>query len=173
MILENLVKKLEALLYHLYKVEGVMLVVSFIIMVVLGSLQVILRNMFNSGIDWADSFVRALVLWVGFIGASLATRQSRHINIEIISQLFTGETISRIRIFLVNIFSLILSVILLVASVYYLFAEYDNHMNAFLFVPTWVVFLIVPISTTAMVLRLFINTTLPFIFSRMAKVGRQ
>lgn len=172
MILENLVKNLEALLYHLYKIEGVTLLISFMIMLLLGSLQVILRNVFNSGIDWADPFVRTLVLWVGFIGASLATRQSRHINIEVFSQLFTGEISSRIRVFLVNIFSLLLALFLLIASIFYLIAEYDNHMNAFLFIPTWVVFLIVPISTSAMVLRLFINTCLPFIFARMAKVGK-
>ena len=48
------------------------------VMILLAFLQIVLRNVFSSGISWGDPLVRYLVLWVGFIGASLATKESKH-----------------------------------------------------------------------------------------------
>ena len=56
-------------------------------MIGIAFLQVILRNFFNSGIDWADVTVRHLVLWVGLLGASVAARENRHLSIDIASRL--------------------------------------------------------------------------------------
>lgn len=39
--------------------------------------QVILRQFFGTGILWGDTFLRHLVLWVGFLGASLATADNK------------------------------------------------------------------------------------------------
>ena len=48
----------------------------------LGLLQVIWRNLFSSGWVWADEVLRHLVLWLGLWGASLATRDQRHLRID-------------------------------------------------------------------------------------------
>jgi len=56
-------------------------------MVLLSFLQVLMRNFFDTGILWGDIFLRHLVLWVGFIGASLATREEKHINIDLLTRL--------------------------------------------------------------------------------------
>lgn len=56
-------------------------------MVGVAVVQVILRNFFNSGIDWADVAVRHLVLWVGLLGASVAARKKRHLSIDIAARL--------------------------------------------------------------------------------------
>ena len=50
------------------------LVVSFLgFMIFIAFLQIVLRNDFSTGLDWGDSLLRNLVLWIGFIGATLAT----------------------------------------------------------------------------------------------------
>lgn len=49
--------------------------------------QVVLRNLFQTGIDWADVTVRHLVLWVGLLGASVAAKERRHLSIDIASRL--------------------------------------------------------------------------------------
>ena len=51
----------------------------------LGLLQVIERNVLASGIFWADELLQHLVLWLGFLGASLATREQRHLSIDVLS----------------------------------------------------------------------------------------
>lgn len=50
----------------------------------MAGLQIVLRNGFSSGIFWADELVRLLVLWLAVIGALAATRDRRHIAIELL-----------------------------------------------------------------------------------------
>ena len=51
----------------------------------LGLLQVIERNVLASGLFWADELMQHMVLWLGFLGASLATREHRHLSIDVLS----------------------------------------------------------------------------------------
>ncbi len=62
------------------------LVLLFSLMIVLSFSQVILRNVFSLGLVWADPLLRNSVLWLGFIGASLATQEDRHIKIDLIGR---------------------------------------------------------------------------------------
>ena len=77
----------------LYLFENSLLILILSVMVFMAFLQVVLRNLFHSGILWGDIFLRHLVLWVGFIGASLATRSERHINIDILTRLMSPKVI--------------------------------------------------------------------------------
>ena len=77
-------KVLRAFDRWLARTEGIALVLFLGAMVGVSFLQVILRNVFQSGIDGADVLLRHGVLWVALLGASLATRQARHIRIDII-----------------------------------------------------------------------------------------
>ena len=56
-------------------------------LVLLGCMQIVLRNFFHSGVLWADPLMRHLVLWLGCLGATLATTRVRHINIDVFSRL--------------------------------------------------------------------------------------
>ena len=67
------------------RLENILLVVFVLFMIGLSFTQVILRNFFSSGFNWADMCLRNIVLWVGFIGASLATRDNRHITIDAVT----------------------------------------------------------------------------------------
>jgi len=64
--------------------ENALLVVLFLTLLCLAAAQILLRNVFASGLFWADELVRLLVLWVAVVGAVAATRDSRHIAIELI-----------------------------------------------------------------------------------------
>ena len=55
-------------------------------LIILGGLQIILRNVFHSGLLWADPLMRHIVLWLGCLGAALATTSARHINIDVFSR---------------------------------------------------------------------------------------
>jgi TRAP-type C4-dicarboxylate transport system permease small subunit len=70
----------------LAKAETVVLVVFLGSMVLLAFLQVVLRNVFGTGMVWADTLVRHLLLWSGFFGGSIAAFEGRHISIDALTK---------------------------------------------------------------------------------------
>lgn len=79
-------RALQGLEQWISVLERSAVVVSFIGLLLLGLLQIILRNVFASGLFGADELLRHLVLWIGFWGASLATREQRHLRIDLLSR---------------------------------------------------------------------------------------
>ena len=71
-------------------VENALLVALLSAMIALAAYQVVARNFFDTGILWGDALVRVLVLWVTFIGATIASRQDEHIRIDLLTR-FIGE----------------------------------------------------------------------------------
>ncbi len=47
-------------------------------MVTMAFVQVLMRQLFSTSILWGDTFLRHLVLWVGFLGAGLAMADEKH-----------------------------------------------------------------------------------------------
>ncbi len=79
----KIIRKIEDILGL---VENSLLVLFLTITVVMAFLQVILREFWATGIIWADVFLRHLVLWIGFLGAALAAKETRHFSINIITK---------------------------------------------------------------------------------------
>src|SRR5919205_1078628 len=71
--------------HWLANLERALVVLLLIGLLGLGLLQVIERNVLASGIFWADELLQHLVMWLGFLGASLATREHRHLSIDVLS----------------------------------------------------------------------------------------
>ena len=79
-------KYLQKLNNFLAKIESIFLIVCLLTRIMFAFVQVLLRNIFSTAIFGGDTFLRHLVLWVGFLGATLATKQSKHINIDVLSR---------------------------------------------------------------------------------------
>ncbi len=79
--------KLEGLFSFLGWLEVGVLGLMLLTLIVLGGLQIVLRNVFHSGVLWADPLMQHIVLWIGCLGAALATCNVRHINIDVFSRL--------------------------------------------------------------------------------------
>jgi TRAP-type C4-dicarboxylate transport system permease small subunit len=76
-------KKTRTLLIRL---EEGLLVVLLSAMILLASWQILMRNLYDSGLFWADPALRMLVLWLALLGAIAATRDDRHIRIDLFSR---------------------------------------------------------------------------------------
>ena len=63
-----------------------MLVVFLAGLVLLASGQIVLRNVFSIGLVWADGLVRLGILWIALLGAVAASRDRRHIAIDVLSR---------------------------------------------------------------------------------------
>jgi TRAP-type C4-dicarboxylate transport system permease small subunit len=64
--------------------ETLFLTCLFLTLLALAVSQIVLRNVFSSGLSWADELVRLLVLWLAVLGAVAASRDRRHIAIEVV-----------------------------------------------------------------------------------------
>ena len=149
-------KYLEKLNSWIEKTETFVLVSVLLLMVLFAFLQVVLRNIFDEGILWGDILLRHLVLWVGFIGASLATRESKHINIDLFTRFLSekGQTIVRI---VTSLFSVFICWLLTDAS--WTFVQDEKMMGTEIFsdVPAWYFQIIIPIGFFFMSFRFLIQ----------------
>jgi TRAP-type C4-dicarboxylate transport system permease small subunit len=74
-----------------YRAEDTLLVMLLGAMICLASTQILLRNLFDSGFVWIDPVLRVLVLWLGLLGAMVATRSDKHISIDVLSRYIEGK----------------------------------------------------------------------------------
>ena len=140
--------------YNLYKFQKTFIVVIFLALLILSFAQVVLRLFFRSGIEGADSIIRYLVMWVGFLGASLATYKNRHINIDIVTQ-FIKNINKRVIGAIVNFAAFVICGFFLKSSIYYLI--YAASRDALMHIPKWVLELALPIAFFFMALRFLQN----------------
>ncbi|MFQ5583485.1 MAG: TRAP transporter small permease [Calditrichia bacterium] len=151
--------------------ENFIIIVLLSIMVILAFTQVILRNFFSTGILWADIFLRHLVLWVGFIGASLATREGKHINIDILTRLISKARLPYIRM-IIDVVSAIVCFILAKAGVVFLLDEIKYETILFLNVPAWIFQLIIPVGFALIAFRFILQAFQQLFVIRNTKPGR-
>jgi len=71
--------------------ESTALVLVLSSMIVLAVVQIVLRNFLHSGLPWGDEALRLMVLWVAMLGAVAASRDNRHIAIDVLSKLLPGR----------------------------------------------------------------------------------
>lgn len=129
-------------------------------MILLAFLQVILRNFFSVGFLWADPLLRHAVLWVGFLGASIATRHEKHINIDMVTRFASRRVTNAVRI-ATNLFACLATYLLASAGMVFLESEKLSGdvlvtigANA---LPAWWFELIIPAGFALMSLRFFVK----------------
>jgi TRAP-type C4-dicarboxylate transport system permease small subunit len=134
------------------RTEQTVLVISLSLMILIAFFQIVLRNLFETGLTWGDPLVRNLVLWVGFIGAALATKEGKHINIDVLSRWIPP----RGKIFveaLTDLFSSFICALLTFAALKFIRNEVQMGNIAFPGIPSWIPEIILPITFGLMALR--------------------
>ncbi|MBI4576228.1 MAG: TRAP transporter small permease subunit [Planctomycetes bacterium] len=64
-------------------------------LVLLSAAQVVARQLLP---DWLPLFLRHEVLWIGLVGASLATREGSHITVDVVAKLLRGPAARRLEV---------------------------------------------------------------------------
>jgi TRAP-type C4-dicarboxylate transport system permease small subunit len=136
----------------LSRVEQALIAVLLTVMILLAFAQIVLRNFFATGIDWGDALVRYLVVWVGFIGAAVATQEGKHITIDVLSRGLTGAGKSAIQA-ISHFVSAAVCGLLTWAGIRFILFEAQMGGVAFFKLPVWVPELIIPITFGLMTLR--------------------
>lgn len=138
------------------RIEQVFLGVLLATMIVIAFSQIVLRNVFSTGLAWGDGLVRNLVLWCGFIGAAIAAREGKHISVDVVSQWLSPKK-KAVAAVVTHAFSLVVCLLLLVAALKFLNNELQMGSILFLGIPAWVSEIIIPITFAVMAFRFLLH----------------
>jgi len=147
----SLLKRCQMILHW---VEDGILVGLLLLMIGLAVLQIVLRNVFASGIVWSDILVRILVLWVGLAGAMVASRQGNHINIDILNR-YLPERAKPVAGIVVQLFTALICTVAAYFSLLFVQMEFADGGTAFGAVPAWVCESIIPFAFAVIAVRYF------------------
>jgi len=143
---------LRRLQFIAHRVEDSVLIFALLSMLVMALTQIVMRNLFDSGFLWAESFLRILVLWVAMLGAMVASREQNHISIDLVSRLMREASFRWIR-GLAQLFAAGICLVTAYYSIEFITYEYEDGTIAFADVPVWVCQSILPIGFSIMGLR--------------------
>lgn len=131
--------------------------------ILLASSQIFLRNFFDSGIFWADSALRIMVLWIGMIGAMFASRNKKHIRIDVLSHYLPVNVKNNIwRV--TELLTAGVCGVVVFYSIDFIQYEYEDGQMAFANVPVWLCETIIPVAFSVMALRYFVYAFMPSYF---------
>jgi TRAP-type C4-dicarboxylate transport system permease small subunit len=128
-------------------------------LVFFGCLQIFLRNVFHSGIIWADPLMRHIVLWLGCLGGAMATARIRHISIDIFSRFLPGP-LQAIRDKIIYLATAVVSSVLGMAALRLVAQEKEFGEQAFLNIDVWMLQIIIPFAFFLIAYRSLLNTFL-------------
>ncbi len=143
-------------LWFFDKLEYLVLVFLFTVMGGLAFSQIVLRIFFATGILWGDPLLRHLLLWVALLGATMAAREGKHINIDVISRLLPDRGKAAVQA-LTDLFSACICILLVDSSLKFMRDEFQAGTLAFSMVPVWIVAVIFPVAFGLIALRFAIS----------------
>ena len=132
------------------------------LVILLGSLiliavgQIVLREVFETGLFWADELIKLLVLWLAMVGSIAATRDNRHIRVDALSHLLPDSVVRVLRL-LVDTFAAVVCVVIAFHSYRYLQLEIEFEDTVLIDTPAWIMHVIVPVAFALISYRFVVN----------------
>ena len=125
--------------------ENAALVILLGSMVLLGVGQIVLRELFETGIFWADELIKLIVLWLAMVGSIAATRDNRHIRIDALSHLLPDKVITAVRL-LVDVFAAVVCAVIAWQAWRYLQLEIEYEVTVLIDTPAWLAHIVLPLA---------------------------
>ncbi len=137
-------------------VENTLMALLLLGMIFLATGQIVMRNVWDTGLAWSDPLLRIMVLWLGLLGAMAATRNNEHISIDVLSR-FLPPRWQRVSRLVTDLFSATICAIIAYHAAGFVLMEREDGMIAFANVPAWVCESIIPIGFAVMALRFLLS----------------
>lgn len=134
------------------KAEDALLVLLLSGMIALAGSQILLRNVWDMGLSWGEPLLRVSVLWVGLLGAMAATRDRRHIRIDLLSRFLPPDLAAWNRR-LTDLFAGLVCLLLAWHGARFVHFEWLDGSLLFGTVPAWACESIIPLAFFLMGLR--------------------
>ena len=137
---------------RLHRAEDALLAFLLTAMILLAGTQIVMRNLFDSGFVWIDPLLRVLVLWLGLLGATVAARHNKHIQIDLLTRFFERNTL---RLILAGVGQISAWTCLLIAwfGLEWIRFDYEDGIAHVIGLPAWIVEIIVPLAFALIGLR--------------------
>jgi len=137
-------------------VENVALVALLGGMMTLAVAQIVMREVFNSGVAWGGEALKLMVLWLAMIAAVAACRDNRHIRVDAVSHLLPDMAIRVSRV-VVDLFAAVVCCVVAWQAWRYLQLEIEFEDTVLINTPAWMVHAIVPVGFAVTGYRFFIG----------------
>ena len=136
--------------------EDGLLVLSLASMIILACGQIVLRNFFDLGFVWIDPTLRLLVLWSGLLGAMVASRDNRHIRIDLLSKLLPKRVHLAIQT-LIALFTVFICGVIAWFGARWVHWDFIDGLRGLAGTPAWLVESIIPLAFAVIALRYLLH----------------
>lgn len=143
---------MTALLRWLHRIEDGLIVAVLLFMILLAVAQIVLRNFFGTSLVWIEPLLQNAVLWIGLLGAMIASRNDEHIRIDVASTLLP-EKYHPFLTTAVDLFTAFICGLVAWYSIGFVLEEYEYATPAFGNVPSWLLQTIIPVGFSVMAVR--------------------
>ena len=126
-------------------VEDSLGITSLLLMAILPVLELILRTCCNVGIPGTTGYVRYLTLWVGMLGATIATRSRRHLSLSTGTG-FLWQPLQTVATAFVALTSVAVTTGLFWAAAQFMRSEMESPASIGGWLPTWIMAAILPVT---------------------------
>lgn len=108
--------------------------------------NVILRYLFNSGLVWVEEFSRYIIIWVAFIGSSLAVKDNKHVSMDAVFNILPASKKRIACIFIFAVSGIVTTGMLALGIMHaFSFVKTQQVSIALDWFPMWLVVICVPI----------------------------
>ena len=143
----------------LVTVEKILITLLLFSMVFISFGQVVARNLFSLGFMWVDQLLRLEVIWVAFLGASLASEFGKHLCIDVLSHTMSGRS-QKFLFVSANFMVLIVCIFFFIAAVNYINILISSSTSLLLAgIPDWITKLVIPYFFMIAAFRAIINSS--------------
>ena len=116
----------------------------------------LLRNLADAGLAGAEPVMRVAVLWIALLGAMVATRQRRHVSVDLLSR-YLAPGPRRASVILIDGFSAAVCGLIAWHSARLVYYEYTIPTLAISAVPVWLAQAILPLGFGLIALRYLVQ----------------
>lgn len=141
------------LLAILTKIESALASLFILLLSVFVIIDVAAREIFKTGVPWAQKSAVYLMIWAGFLGAVLITQKAEHLRPEIADKIWKGK-LQKVYLHLQNI--LVLGFCLGMTYYSFLYVAESREFadkNIVLDIPMWWIQMIIPYAFASMSIR--------------------
>ncbi len=134
-------------------VEDVLLASMLTTMILLAGWQIVQRNLIGGGgMIWGDELLRLMVLWLGLLGAMAASREDRHVAIDLLLRFLPAKFKPLVQI-LLHLFTAIVCGMLAYYSWNFVQMEREFQTEVLAGLPAWWFEMILPLGFGVMSMR--------------------
>jgi C4-dicarboxylate transporter DctQ subunit len=138
----------------LCRIEEAIIAVGLLTAAMILFINVILRYFFQGGIVWAEEFTRYSIIWITFVGGSVAVRHGAHVSVNALLEVVKPRN----KKLLVN-FSFLISILFTIFLLIWgtkntLAVKWANQLTPSMEIPAYLIYLAIPVGGLLMSVRL-------------------